>query len=73
MVEALFEEVADPTQIPPIFLIRPRTRFQTADGSHRVHVARTSKSQPYLLAYVKKEDLAQLDDAGIVYKRVEAV
>lgn len=78
-VENLYEDVPNPTLIPPIFMKaevlvgREKKSLNIQDGNHRAWVAKRDKSQPFLLAYIPKEDLEFLDEDKIVYRKVKDI
>lgn len=63
------------TRIPPIFLDYDEmiNQILLRDGAHRVSFAMDSGQIPFLLAYIKKEDENAVVEAGIIFRKVEAM
>ncbi len=76
-VHDMVTEVPNPTHIPPIYIqvekFHGGKRFvDVRDGQHRVESAMRNTDVPFLLAYVKNNDMEFLGSNGIVYRKVEA-
>lgn len=77
-VQNLIAETPDPTHILPIFVEKARylgeqsDSIRVRDGNHRVAAAIDNEKIPYLLAYVRADDLFEISNQGIVYRSVRS-